>query len=139
MVGNESTDWSSLSCYRAFFGLLDNFPSEYLGCVLDLFHCGLNKKLLPFFQSYADRVRLIQIADRKLRSTEKVAQRLLPGSGDVDLDFWLDGLSASQVDCSAELEVYGYKNQSIEYGQRLAAMEGCLAEHPLVDFRKATA
>ncbi len=139
MIGNESTDWSSLGSYRSFFGLLDNFPSEYLGCVLDLFHCGLNKKLLPLFQSYADRIRLIQISDRKLPSSEKVAQRLLPGHGDVDLDFWIDGLSASPIDCSVELEVYGYRNQSIEYGQRLAAMEGCFANHPLVDFRKATA
>jgi len=139
MVGNESTDWSSLGSYRAFFGLLDNFPSEYLGCVLDLFHCGLNKKLLPLFQSYADRIRLIQIADRQLQSDSEVAQRLLPGDGDVELDFWIDGLAAAPVDCSVELEVYGYKNQSIEYGQRLAAMESCFAKHPLVNFRKATA
>ena len=139
MIGNESADWSSLGSYRAFFGLLDNFPSEYLGCVLDLFHCGLNPQLLPLFQSYANRIRLIQFADRKLPSNEKVAQRLLPGHGDVDFDFWIDGLSASPLDCSVELEVYGYKNQSIKYEQRLAAMEGCFANHPLVDFRKATA
>lgn len=139
MVGKESTDWSCLSSYRSFFGLLDNFPSEFLGCVLDLFHCGLNKKLLPLFQSYADRLRLIQIADRKFSSNENVAERLLPGYGDVDLDFWIDGLSAAPLDCSVELEVYGYANQAIEYGQRLAVMEGCFARYPSLDFRKATA
>ena len=139
MIGNEGADWSSLGSYRAFFGLLDNFPSEYLGCVLDLFHCGLNKKLLPLFQSYGDRIRLIQIADRKAQCDAKIAHRLLPGRGDVDLDFWIDGLAAAIVDCSVELEVYGYENQSIEYGQRLAAMEGCFAKHPSVGFRNATA
>lgn len=139
MIGNESVDWSCLNSYRAFLGLLDNFPSDYLGCALDLFHCGLNKNLLPLFQSYADRIRLIQIADRKLVSNDKVAQRLLPGHGDVDLDFWIDGLAASPVDCSVELEVYGYKNQAIAYEQRLTAMQDCFAKYPLVDFRKATA
>jgi len=139
MVGPESSSWSSLSSYRAFFGLLDNFPSEYLGCVVDLFHCGLNKQLLGDFQDYANRIRLIQIADRDLTSRGKVAQRLLPGDGDVDIDFWLEGLASASVDCSVELEVYGSRSQSIDYDQRLAALEHCLARHPHVPARRATA
>ena len=140
MVGAEGSDWSSLGAYRSFFGLLDNFPSEYLGCVVDLFHCGLQKSLLEDFQNYADRIRLIQIADRANKSPEQgLAARLLPGKGQVDLPFWLDGLSAASVDCSVELEVYGYQNQSIEYGQRLATLVDYLASHSLIPVGKATA
>ncbi len=143
MVGPESSAWSSLNSYRSFFGLLDNFPSEYLGCVVDLFHCGLDKSLLDLFQDNADRIRLIQIADReqvKGRSTQtKLAQRLLPGVGDVDIAFWLDGLVAASVDCGLELEVYGARNQTIGYEQRLAALEVCLARHPLAPTPRATA
>lgn len=142
MIGHESRDWSSLGSYRAFFGLLDNFPTEYLGCVVDLFCCGLDKTLLPQFQKYADRVRLIQVSDRQhgaVRGNEKTPQRLLPGEGSVDFAYWLDGLAAASVDCSVELEVYGYRNQSIEYGQRLTALEDCLANHSCVLAANATA
>ena len=132
MIGPESSCWSSLNSHRAFFGLLDNFPSEYLGCVVDLFHCGLNKPLLSVFQNYADRIRLVQIADREKASQNKFAQRLLPGVGDVDIHFWLDGLSAASVDCGVELEVYGSRNQSIDYVDRLAALETCVAQHSLL-------
>lgn len=139
MVGAESMGWSSLNSYRSFLGLLDNFPSEYLGCVVDLFHCGLKKQLLEVFQNYAQRIRLVQIADRKQNSLGEVAQRLLPGLGDVDIDFWLQGLASRSVDCSVELEVYGRQNQSIAYEQRLSALEACLAQHPLVSASRATA
>lgn len=139
MVGRESRDWSSLESYRGFFGLLDNFPTEYLGCVIDLFHCGLEKSLLAEFQKHADRVRLVQIADRQSGETTKPAQRLLPGAGDVDFSHWLNGLSAAGVDCSVELEVYGYCTQSIGYDQRLSALEACLSNHSFVPTSNATA
>ena len=131
MVGPESHCWSSLSSYRDFFGLLDNFPSEYLGCVVDLFHCGLHKPLLNVFQNHADRIRLVQIADREKVSQSRIAQRLLPGVGGVDIDFWLNGLSAASVDCCVELEVYGTRNQQVDYGDRLTAMQTCVAQHSL--------
>lgn len=139
MIGRESRDWSSLESYRAFFGLLDNFPTEYLGCVIDLFYCGLDKTLMAEFQKYADRIRLVQIADRQAGDAAKNPQRLLPGAGDVDTAYWLNGLAAAGVDCSVELEVYGYRNQSIEYGQRLSALQQCLSNHAFVPTSNVTA
>jgi sugar phosphate isomerase/epimerase len=139
MVGRESRDWSSLGSYRAFFGLLDNFPTEYLGCVVDLFHCGLNKSLLSEFQKHADRIGVVQVADRHSNNGHGVAQRLLPGSGDIDFGYWFDGLAASGVDCGIELEVYGYQNQSIEYDQRLIALKSCVANHACIATSSATA
>ena len=94
------------------------YDSPNLGLVVDLFHCGFNLSMVSEIQAIADKVFLIQIADRLKQACP---HRRLPGFGKINLSYWLEALGTAGANCSVEFETYGVVNQSIDYLQRLAA------------------
>ena len=118
MSGIDSQPWSIFNRIESSLDLVKAYDSAHLGLVVDLFHCGLNLSLVPKLQAVADKVFLIQIADRIKQSCPN---RRLPGFGNVDLSYWLEALGTAGASCSVEFETFGVVNQSIDYQQRLEA------------------
>ena len=114
----DSHPWSIFSQIKSSLDLVKAYESTNLGLVIDLFHCGFSLPLLPKIQAVADKVFLIQIADRLKQACP---HRRLPGFGNVDLSYWLESLGTAGANCSVEFETYGVVNQPIDYLQRLAA------------------
>lgn len=114
----DSQPWSIFSQIKQSLDLVKAYDSANLGLVVDLFHCGFSLPLVPQIQAVADKVFLIQIADRL---EQACPHRRLPGFGNVNLSYWLEALGTAGANCSVEFETYGAVNQPIGYLQRLAA------------------
>lgn len=125
MSGICSRPWTFMSNFKDAMDLVEEYPSNHLGLVADLFHCGLYQPLIKQFQRLAERVFLVQIADRR---THKSTSRRLPGEGNVDIEQWLQSLSQAGVRCPVELEVYGDVNKAVSYRDRLAMFNQFVAE-----------
>lgn len=116
MCAQDSQPWSIFSQIQPSLDLVNAYDSPELGLVVDLFHCGFSLPLVPKIQAIADKVFLIQIADRLKQSCP---HRRLPGFGNVNLSYWLEALETAGARCSVEFETYGSVNQPIDYQQRL--------------------
>lgn len=114
----DSQPWSIFSKIESSLDLIKAYDSPNLGLVVDLFHCGFSLPLVSKIEAVADKVFLIQIADR---INPSCSHRRLPGFGNVDLSYWLETLGTAGASCSVEFETFGVVNQSIDYQQRLAA------------------
>ena len=118
MCEADSQPWSIFSQIKPSLDLVNAYDSPNLGLVVDLFYCGFSLPLVPKIQAVADKVFLIQIADRLKQACP---HRRLPGFGKINLSYWLEALGTAGANCSVEFETYGVVNQSIDYLQRLAA------------------
>ena len=116
MQGVDSQPWSILNSIDQSIDYVDRYDSDKLGLVLDLFHCGLHRETLATFQANADKIFLIQLADRDCCSG---TERRLPGTGTVDIQGWLDGLKMCGVRCPVELEAHGECIRGMSYEDRL--------------------
>jgi len=114
----DSQPWSIFSQIKPSLDLVKAYDSLNLGLVVDLFHCGFSLPMVPKIQEVADKVFLIQIADRL---KQECPHRRLPGYGKVNLSYWLEALGTAGANCSVEFETFGAVNQAIDYLQRLAA------------------
>ena len=114
----DSQPWSIFSQIKPSLDLVKAYESPQLGLVVDLFHCGFSLPLVSQIQAVADKVFLIQIADRL---EQACPHRRLPGFGNVNLSYWLEALGTAGANCSVEFETFGAVNQPIDYLQRLAA------------------
>ena len=124
MQGADSQPWSILNSIDQTIDYVDRYDCDKLGLVLDLFHCGLHKDTLATFQANAEKIFLIQLADRDCVSK---GQRRMLGAGAVDIQGWLDGLKMCDVRCPVELEIYGECNREISYEDRLQAFDQFIA------------
>ncbi len=120
MSNVDSQPWSIFNQITPSLDLVRAYDSPNLGLVVDLFHCGFSLPLVPKIQAAADKVFLIQIADRM---SQTCTHRRLPGFGNVDLSFWLEALGTAGANCSVEFETFGSINHCIDYLQRLAAFK----------------
>ncbi len=116
MHGIDSQPWSIFGQIESSLNLVTAYDSRYLGVVVDLFHCGLSLPLVPKIQALADKVFLIQIADRVAQSCP---YRRLPDFGNINLGLWLEAMETAGVNCSVEFEAFGPVNDGIDYGKRL--------------------
>ena len=120
MCDAASLPWSIFNQITPSLDLVNAYDSPYLGLVVDLFHCGFSLPLVSKIQAVADKVFLIQIADRLKQACP---HRRLPGCGNVNLSYWLEALGTAGANCSVEFETFGVVNHSIDYMQRLAAFK----------------
>ncbi len=116
--GFVESPWTFVHSFAQVDQLLDMFPAERLGLVLDLYHVGLNQPTLDRLQQFSDRIDLVQIADRTgTRNAEE--NRLLLGEGNVDIAAWISKLDAMNFDGPIELELHGSGVEGIDYFERL--------------------
>jgi len=104
--------WTFFRRFDETLELLSQFPSRYLGLVLDLFAIQFDRKVFQSLTSFADRISLVQLADR---SSEQPETRLSLGQGDAPVANWLVELQNCGYAKQYELEVHGSFNDELEY------------------------
>ena len=102
----SASAWTFFRTFECSLRLLDEFCSDHLGLVLDLYHVGLNEQLFERLDSYVDRLALVQIADRDSQPHVHEARRNL-GTGSVPILRWLAELQQLGYQGAFEVELHG--------------------------------
>lgn len=90
-----------------------------LGVSLDLYHTGMDFHAFDRLHEFADRIKLVQLADRttaswakqRLANNRRQSFRLPLGEGAIDIQAWLRRLAELGYAGPFELEVYGTQTQ----------------------------
>ena len=112
------------SIFREFDETMEfvcEFDARGAGIVLDLYHVGLNQTAFDNMSGFADRIALVQLADRKHESAQNGNEqhRLPIGSGNVPIQQWIKSLHQSGYDGFCELELIGPEFEFAEYSEVL--------------------
>ena len=124
--------WSFQS-FDEVLDLVDKFPAHQLGITLDLYHVGLDESVLKRLPEFADRICLVQLADRDRNSALKSIdssvsgyrtavtkpdlrdRRKQLGEGMIDIDRWLTSLSRCGYQGAFEAELHGTHFDNSDY------------------------
>lgn len=92
--------------WRELLTIVDEYRSESLGLVLDLFHLGQDRSLLESLPRLVSRLALVQVADRRAGCVFR-CQRRHWGEGQLPLQEWLKALRTCGYQGPYELELCG--------------------------------
>lgn len=108
--------WTFFRRFDETLEFLEQFPSRYLGLILDLFAIGFDSNVLKSLPTFVDRISLVQLADRRHENPEV---RLSLGQGDAPVAHWLAELQKCGYAGQYELEVHGQVKDELEYFELL--------------------
>lgn len=117
----SANNWTFMQRIECALDLINEFPEEQLGIVLDLYHVGLNEDVFEALPEFAQRVALVQLADRA-SSPRTTEHRLLLGEGNVSFDKWFRRLIQNGYAGLFEVELHGAGVAHQEYPDRLASI-----------------
>lgn len=97
--------------------LLETNPE--LGIALDLYHTGMDANAFDRLPEFADRIKLVQLADRTtpswtnqhLAKNRRQSFRLPLGEGAINIDAWIQRLTQLGYKGAFELEVFGTETE----------------------------
>ena len=114
-----SSPWTFIEKFDDYLAVLDNFPSQHLGLVLDTFHVGLDSNVYQSLAQFVDRIELVQLADRSGNAHSDVgifgSYRVPLGQGQIPIEAWLSKLQRLGYAGQYELEVHGQGVDGIDY------------------------
>lgn len=111
-------DWTIIQSLDALFELTEEFSSEHVGLVLDLYHVGTQAQLLNHLDKLIDYIALVQLADRtQSRSDNHPHQELrcALGTGNVPMTQWLARLQQLGYTGRFEVELHGAGMKNMDY------------------------
>ncbi len=111
--GKRFTPWTFVENFDDTLALLQRYSRRRLGLVLDLHHVGFDPQVFEALERFADRIELVQVADRDLNDSH--ARRLPLGQGQVPIDAWLGKLQQFGFAGKFELEVHGPGIEGTDY------------------------
>ena len=119
MPSRAANPWTFQSIDESL-AMLELFPSSQVGLALDLYHVGLSNTFLDRLDEIADRICLVQIADRDskkpgLSGQSRREKRLMPGEGNIDFDRWMASLASVGYTGPIEFEMHGPRFDDVEY------------------------
>jgi sugar phosphate isomerase/epimerase len=116
--GFTQSPWTFIHSFKQTWQLLEMFPAEHLGLVLDLYHVGFNEPTMQRMDELIDRIALVQLSDRENIGLDEEF-RLPLGEGSVNLTAWLDQLDSLGYQGPLELELHGLGTEGIDYFELL--------------------
>lgn len=119
--------WTIFETLPQTLDTLSQHSEENLGLVLDLYHVGFNAELFENLEQVADRIALVQLADRRMVRTS-LEQRLPLGTGTLPLDKWFARLQEIQYSGDFEIELHGPGVASLDYWSLLADTTSYLSQ-----------
>jgi sugar phosphate isomerase/epimerase len=117
----SANNWTFMQRIQCAMELINDFPEEQLGIVLDLYHVGLNEQVFDAVPEFASRLALVQLADRADQD-EPVEHRLLLGEGNVPIEKWFQQLNRAGYSGLYEVELHGTAISEINYRERLKSV-----------------
>ncbi|MFK7768999.1 MAG: sugar phosphate isomerase/epimerase family protein [Mariniblastus sp.] len=113
MPSAQPSSFTFFDQFQDSISLLEKFPKEHLGLILDLYFVGFDSGVFEFLERFIDRVELVQLADRNLLLPKQKSNRgcesfRLPlGNGELPIEAWLSKLQMLGYPGQFELEVHG--------------------------------
>lgn len=114
MPYQPGSPWTFLRSFSEYLDVVSGFDPRYVGLAIDLFHVGHLAEAFDRIPEYADRLALVQLADRNINKPHvgpsrgrNVEYRMVPGEGGLQLDRWIDKLNRHGYLGAYELEVHG--------------------------------
>lgn len=114
MPHQPGSSWTFYQRFGEYLDLVSAFDPEHVGLSIDLFHVGHLAEAFDRIPEYADRLALVQIADRDINAPpvsmskgRLVENRRIPGDGGIQIDRWIDKLNRNGYRGAYELEVHG--------------------------------
>lgn len=117
----SADNWTFMRRIQCALELINEFPEEQLGIVLDLYHVGLNEEIFEAVPEFASRIALVQLADRA-EQCQPVEHRLSLGDGKVPFEKWFQQLNQAGYAGLYEVELHGAGLADIEYRERLESV-----------------
>jgi sugar phosphate isomerase/epimerase len=114
MLTGDASHWSFLESFEQHLEIVNRHPVERLGLVLDLFHVGREASVFQQLPDYFDRIRLVQIADRRQKIGSEDSRCPL-GTGIVPLDKWIGRLDQLGYAGPLEIELRGSDMERVDY------------------------
>lgn len=104
-LAEAPSSWNFLSTIDEHLKIIERFPAEHLGLVLDTYHLGDREHLRETLSGLVDRVALVQLADFSKRGRD--GRRISLGRGMVPLQHWLSALNRAGYQGPVEIEIHG--------------------------------
>lgn len=120
MPGADARQWTFIRQIQETLELVHEFPQEQIGVVLDLYHIGLNEEVFNSLSKFANRIALVQLADRS-NYWEPTERRLALGEGQVPFEKWFNRLHQLGYNGMYEVELHGEGVAQVDYESRLDA------------------
>ena len=114
MPYQAGSTWTVLRSFADYLDIVSAFDPKFVGLAIDLFHVGHLAEAYDRIPEYANRLALVQIADRNINKPHiglskgrNVEYRMVPGEGGLQIDRWIDKLNRHGYRGAFELEVHG--------------------------------
>ncbi len=132
--GCAGSKWTIIEKLDDMFSLVEEFPGDQVGLVLDLYHVGLESGVLTKLDELVDHIALVQLADReqgvsRIQPHQEIRRPL--GMGDIPLKDWLGRLQQAGYSGSFEVELHGVGMEKIDYFHMLDATSDFLGENAI--------
>lgn len=118
MLLGDAAEWSFLDSFEQCLDIVDRQPPERLGLVLDMFHVGSESEIFDRLPEYLDRIKLVQIADRR-SNIPREDSRCPLGTGIIPLDKWIGRLDQLGYAGPLEIELRGRDMETTDYTDML--------------------
>ncbi len=128
MLQGDAVEWSFLDSFEHCLEIVGRHPPDRLGLALDLFHVGLEAGVFQQLADCFDRIKLVQIADRRTDIPPEDSRCPL-GTGAIPLDKWIGRLDQLGYSGPWEIELRGRDMEHVEYTDMLRASQSIPQEY----------
>jgi len=119
-----SRNWNFLYDWNSVFDVVDRFPKELVGIVLNTYHASFLREIVDVLPARIDQIGLVQISDGKnLPQMGKKRDFCLLGDGILNPEHWIELLQKNQYHGWVEMELSGTCEQEIGYNHRLSSCQ----------------
>ncbi len=111
------SNWSIFPRWENTIKLIQNYPENCLGIVLDLFHVGFNAAIFEKLDELVERLFLVQVADRSFGQIgiANEENRRIVGQGDIPLLEWIQKFESVGYQGNYEIEYHGPEFEFADY------------------------
>ena len=116
---DSARNWTIFRSFSDTLEFLEGFDPATVGLVLDLYHVGLEADVYESLERVAERVALVQLADRRVTQGQFDDLRVQLGNGDIQLERWIRDLEQFGYQGFYEIELMGPEFEHQAYDQTL--------------------
>ena len=118
MQMGDAAAWNFLDSFAQCLEIVNRYPVARLGLAIDLFHVGSDADVFEQLPEFFDRIKLVQIADRR-KDIRQEDSRCPLGTGVIPLDKWIGRLEQLGYAGPLEVELRGRDMETVGYPDTL--------------------
>ena len=122
-----AAEWTFLTSLDDACALMDKVDSPALGLVFDTYHLGHDPAVIEQIPAIVDRIRIVQLADRK-GPPDHEQERTRLGTGEIPLKELVGALRSAGYDGDFDVELFGDDIAANDYRETLEQSQKVFAE-----------